>query len=75
MIPDIIQQQIYGLESYSEVKKHLPTWAKKTLSSAGENIGNPVDLRRTQFDIQRVGIYLSCHDSFMSDACCLIIGS
>ena len=62
LISHISEKNISGSESYSDVQTHLPTWAKKTLSSAGTNIGNPVDRRRTRFDFQRAGIDLSCHD-------------
>ena len=44
-------------------------------SSAGKNIGNPVDRRRTQSYFQREGIALSCHDSLLSDTCYMMIGS
>ena len=55
------------------MQTHLPTWAKQTLSFAGDNIGNPYDPRRTRFDFQREGIALSCHDSLMSKNCYLMI--
>ena len=58
MISDISEKNISGSESDSDVSTHLPTWAKKTLSSDGENIGNPVDPRRTRSNFQREGIYL-----------------
>ena len=61
-------------ESDSELQTHLPTWDKKTLSSAWENIGNHVDPRRTRYDFQRAGIALSCHDSLLSETCYLMIG-
>ena len=48
------------------MKNHLPTWAPQTLSSAGDNIENPDDPRRTRSDFQRVGIALSCYDNFLS---------
>ena len=38
MMSDISEKNISGSESYSDVSTHLPTWAKKTLSSAGTNI-------------------------------------
>ena len=47
LIYDISEKKISGSESYFEVQTHLPTWAKKTLSSARTNIGNPTDPRRT----------------------------
>ena len=74
MMYDISQKQISGSESNSEVQTHLPTWAKKTLSFAGENIGNPVDPRRTRFDFQRKGIFLSCNDALLSNKYYLMIG-
>ena len=61
MISDISEKDISGSESDSEVQTHLPTWAKKTLSSAGPNIGNPIDPIRTRSEFQRAGIALSCH--------------
>ena len=61
LISDISEKNISGLESDSDVQTHLPTWAKKTLSSTGTNIGNHVDRRRTRFDFQRAGIDLSWH--------------
>ena len=42
-------------------------------SSAGDNIGNPDDPRRTQSDFQRVGIALSCTDNLMFETCYLMI--
>ena len=62
LISDISEQDISGSESDSEVQTHLPSWAKKTLSSVGENIGNLVDPRRTRSDFQRAGIDISCND-------------
>ena len=47
MIYDIIMQQTSDVESEPEVQNHLPTWAQQTLSSAGDNIANPDDPRRT----------------------------
>ena len=47
LIFDINEQEISDSKSYSKVHTNLPTWAKKTLSSTGENIGNPPNLRRT----------------------------
>ena len=55
------------------MQTHLPTWARQTLSSAGDNIENPDDPRRTQSDFQRAGIALSCHESFLSETCYLMI--
>ena len=75
MIYYISEKYISGSESYSQVQTHLPTWAKKTLSSDGKSIGNPVDPRRTWSDFQRVGISLSCHDSLFSETYYLIFGS
>ena len=75
MMFDISEKNISGLESYFDVSTHLPTWAKKTLSSDGKSIGNPADPRRTWSDFQRAGIDLSCHDSFLSETCYLMIGS
>ena len=53
----------------------LPTWAKKTLSFTGENIGNPADPRRTRSEFQREGIAISFHDDLLSETCYLMIGS
>ena len=75
MMFDISEKNISGLESYSDVSTHLPTWAKKTLSSVGTNIGNPASPRRTRSNFQRVDIYLSFHDSLMYETCYLMIGS
>ena len=75
LISDISEQKKSGLESYFEVQTHLPTWAKNTLSSIGENIGNPADSRRTRSDFQRAGISISCHESLLYETCYLIIGS
>ena len=47
MISDISLQQKLDAELEPEVQNHLPTWARQTLSSAGDNIGNPDDPRRT----------------------------
>ena len=66
-------QQSLDTESEPEVQNHLPTWAQNTLSSAGDNIGNPDDPRRTRSDFQRVGIALSCSDNLLSKTCYLII--
>ena len=52
-----VQQSQYA-ESEPKVQNHLPTWAQKTLSSAGDNIGNLDDPRRTRSDFQRAGIVL-----------------
>ena len=57
------------------MQTHLPTWAKQTLSSAGDNIGNPDDPRRTRSDFQRAVIALSCNEYLMSDTCYLMISS
>ena len=58
LISDISEHNISGSESYSYVPTHLPKWAKKNRSSAGTNVGNPVDPRRTRLDFQRAGISL-----------------
>ena len=55
------------------MQNHLPTWARQTLSSAGDNIGNLDDPRRTQFDFQRAGIAISCPDNLLSKTCYLMI--
>ena len=60
-------------ESEPEVQNHLPTWAQQTLSSAGDNIGNPDDPRRTRSDFQRAGIVLYCPDYLLSKYCYLMI--
>ena len=59
MISDISVQKSLDFESKLEVQNHVPTWDRQTLSSAGDNIGNPHDPRRSQSDFQRVGIALS----------------
>ena len=59
--------------SEPEVQTHLPTWARQTLSSSGDNNGNPNDPRRTQYDFQRAGIALSCLDYLLSESCYLMI--
>ena len=71
MIADINEKEI----SDSEVKKNLSTWAKKTLSSTGENIGNPANPRRTRSKFQRAGIAFSFHDDLLSETYYLMIGS
>ena len=75
MISNISEKEISHSESDSEVQTNLPTWAKKTLSSTKENIGNPVDPRRTRFEFQRACIALSFHDDLLSETCYLIIFS
>ena len=70
MRSDISEKNISGLESYYQVKTHLQTWAKNTLSSVGPNIGNLADPRRTRSDFQREGIDISCHDSFILKKFC-----
>ena len=40
LISDISVHQTLDAESELEVQNHLPTWARKTLSSAGDKIGN-----------------------------------
>ena len=62
LISDINEKQTSNAESELEVQNHLPTWSRQTLSSAGDNIGNPDDPRRTRSDFQRVGISLYCHE-------------
>ena len=66
IISDISEQKKLDAKSKCEVQNHLPTWARQTLSSIGENIGNLDDPRRTRFDFQREGIALSCTDNFLS---------
>ena len=75
LIFDISEQQTSDAESEPEVQNHLPTWAKQTLSSTGENIGNPDDPRRTRSDFQTAGIALSCLDYLLSESCYLMISS
>ena len=65
LISYINVQQTSDAESEPKVQNHLPTWARQTLSSTGDNIGNPDDPRRTRSDFQRVGIALSCIDNFL----------
>ena len=57
------------------MKTYLPTWAKQTLSSAGDNIENPDDPRRTRSNFQIGGIALSCHEYFISETFYLMIFS
>ena len=45
-------QQTSDDESKPEVQNHLPTFARHTLSSAGDNIGNSDDPRITRSDFQ-----------------------
>ena len=66
LISDISVQQLSHAESEPEVQNHIPTWARHTLSSAGDNIGNPDDPRRTRSEFQRAGIFLSCPNNFLS---------
>ena len=66
LISDISVYQSLDFESEPKVQNHLPTWARQTLSSVGDNIGNPDDTRRTQSDFQRAGIVLSCPGNFLS---------
>ena len=73
LISDISVQQTSYSESEPEVQNHLPTWARQTLSSTGDNIGNLDDPRRTRSDFQRVGIVLSCPDYLLSEYCYLMI--
>ena len=75
MISDINVQKTSDYESEPKVQNHLPTWARQTLSFAGENIGNLDDPRRTQSDFQREGITLSCLDYLLSESCYLMISS
>ena len=65
MISDISEQKTSDAESEPELQNHLATWARQTLSSAGENIGNLDDPRRTKSDFQRAGIAISCYDNLM----------
>ena len=73
MISDISVQKTSDAESEPEVQNHLPTCVRHTLSSAGDNIGNPDDPRRTRSDFQRAGIALSCPDNFLSKTWYLMI--
>ena len=65
LIFDINEQKILDDESEPEVQNHLPTSAQQTLSSVGDNIGNPDDPRRTRSDFQRAGIALSFYDNLL----------
>ena len=58
IISDISDQQESSSISELEVQTHLPTWARQTLSSIGDNIGHLDDPRRTRSDFQRAGIAL-----------------
>ena len=69
MISDISVQKTLDTELEPEVQNHLPTWAQQTLSSTGDNTGNPNDPRRTRSDFQRVGIALYCLGNFLSKNC------
>ena len=73
LISYISVQKTSDSESEPEVQNHLPTWAQQTLSSAGNNIGNPNDPKRTQSYFQRTGIALSCPDNLLSKTCYLMI--
>ena len=73
MISNISLQKSSDTESEPKVQNHLPTWSQKTLSSVGDNIGNPDDPRRTRSDFQRAGIALSCPDCLLSASCYLMI--
>ena len=64
LISDIGVQKTLDAELELEVQNNLPTWDRQTLSSVGDNIGNPDDLRGTRSDFQRAGIVLSCPDYF-----------
>ena len=75
MIYYISEQETSDVESEPEVQNHLPTWARQTLSSTGENIGNPNDPRKTRPDFQSPGIVLSCPDYLLSESCYLMISS
>ena len=74
-ISDISVHQSSDVESEPEVQNHLPAWARQTLSSTGDNIGNPDDPRRTRSDFQREGIVLSCFDNLLSETFYLMISS
>ena len=65
MMSDINEKYISGSESDSNFPTHLPKWAKKTLSSAGLDIGNSADPRRTWSNFQRERISISCNDSLL----------
>ena len=71
--PQISSNETSDAESKPEVQNHLPTWARQTLSPAGDNIGNPDDPRRTRSDFQREGIALSCPDYFLYEYFYLMI--
>ena len=75
LISDISVQKTSNYESETKVQNNLPTWARQTLSSAGDNIGNPDDPRRTRSDFQRAGIVISCPDNLLSKSCYLMISS
>ena len=75
LISNISVQQSSYSESELEVQNHLPKWAQQTLSSAGDNIGNPDDPRRTRSDFQRASFVLSCPNNLLSETCYLMISS
>ena len=70
---DISVQQSLDAESEHEVQNHLPTWARQTLSSAGDNNANPDDPRRTRSYFQRASSVLSCPNYLMSESYSLMI--
>ena len=72
-IYDISVEQKSDSESKLEVQNHLPTWAQQTLSSAGDNIGNLDDPRRTWSDFQRADIALTFPDNLLSKNCYFMI--
>ena len=73
LISDISVHQKSDAESKPKVQNYLPTWARQTLSSAGDNIGNLDDPRRTRSDFQREDIAHSCPNYLLSESCYLII--
>ena len=73
LIYDISEQKTLDTESKPEVQNHLPNWARQTLSSVGDNIGNPNDPRRTRSDFQRESIALSSLDHLLSESYYLMI--
>ena len=73
LISDINVHQTSDAELEPEVQNHLPTWARQTLSSTGDNIGNLDDPRRTRSDFQRAGIELPCLDNLLYETCYLMI--
>ena len=68
IISDISEQQKSYSESEPKVQNYIPTWARQTLSFAGDNIGNLDDPRRTRYDSKEQVLH-----SLVLIICCLNI--